>query len=103
MTYLETNKDIIEKVVNETINEGTAYEMEVKAAYLIDGSRRELNHDGTPKDYIKPLGEWPHLDDGLENEKRLRGEKPAAKKSFIEAWRESAKVHAHDPYNSPEE
>ena len=103
MTYLETNKDIIEKVANETTNETTDYEMEVKAAYLIDGSRRELNHDDTPKAYIKPAGERSIFDDWLKHEKRLRGEKPAAKKPFIESWRESAKVHAHDPFNSPEE
>ena len=104
MTYLETNKDIIEKVVNETINEGTAYEMQVKAAYLIDGSRRELNHDGTPKDYIKPLGERSHLDDWLNHEKRLRGEKPAEKKSLIETWRNSGAIgEADDPYGSEHE
>ena len=106
MAYLETNKDIIEKVVTETINEGTKYEMTVTAVYLIDGARREINHDGTPKAYIEPVGERSDLDEWLNHEKRLRGEETPKPRNIVKVWRNSGAISPnseHDPYSSEHE
>ena len=104
MTYLENNKDIIEKVVTETINEGTKYEMTVTAVYLIDGARREINLDGTPKAYIKPAEERSDLDEWMNHEKRLRGEETPKPRNIVEIWKNSGAIgFKDDPYNEPEE
>ena len=103
MSYTETYKEIIVQVKPETMNAGTEWEHVSDFAELTDGTKRELNPDGTPNAYYRTPDGGKQYDPWLEHEKHMIGEESPQKPLDIDALRKTAEVFAADPYHDPEE
>lgn len=103
MTYTETYKEIIVKINSETVNAGTKYERVSDFAELADGTKRELNNEGSAKAYYYTTDGRGHYDPLLEHEKGLIGEETPEASTDLDALRNTAKVFAADPFHDPEE
>ena len=103
MSYTETYKEIIVQVKPETMNAGTEWEHVSDFAELIDGTKRELNLDGSAKAYYYSTDGRKHYDPWLEHEKGMIGEEALEESVDLDALRKTAKVFKADPYQDPEE